>query len=42
MILLVGQQRKHKEQNFGYSGVGEGGMLWESSTEIYTLPYVKI
>ena len=22
-------------------GEGEGGMIWENSTETYTLPYVK-
>ena len=22
-------------------GEGEGGMIWEKSTEVYTLPYVK-
>ena len=41
MILLVGQQRRHKKQNFGHSGVGEGGMLWESIIGMYTLSYAK-
>ena len=43
MILLAGQQRRLrlKEQTFGHSGEGQGGMIWESSIETYTLPYVE-
>ena len=42
-ILCAGQQRihRHKEQIFGHSGEGEGGMIWENNIETYTLPYVK-
>ena len=41
MILFVGQQRRHRQkgQTYDHSG-GEGGMIWESSIEIYTLLYV--
>ena len=42
-ILFAGQQRRcgHKEQTFGHVRKGEGGMIWESSVEKRTLPYVK-
>ena len=42
-ILFAGQQKRcgHKEQTFGHVRKGEGRMIWESSTETYTLPYVK-
>ena len=42
MILHAGQQRRHrhKEQTFGIRE-GEGGMIWENSTETYTFPYGK-
>ena len=29
------------EQVFEYVGEGEGGMIWENSTETCILPYVK-
>ena len=40
MILLAGQQRRLrlKEQTFGHSGEGQGGMIWESSIETYAIP----
>ena len=43
MILYAGQQRRHrhKEQIFGLSGRGEGGMSLENTIETYTLPHVK-
>ena len=43
MILCTGQQRKHrcKEQILDSVGEGEDSMIWETSIETYTLPYVK-
>ena len=43
MILLAGQQRRLrlKEQTFGHSGEGQGGMIWGSSNETYAIPYAK-
>ena len=43
MILHAGQQRSHrcKEQTLDSVGEGEGGMIWENSTETCTLPYLK-
>ena len=43
MKLFAGQQWRHreKEQTYGHSGAGEGGVNGESSRETYTLPYVK-
>ena len=43
MTPRAGQQRRHRheEQTFGLSGEREKGMIWKSSTETYTLPYVK-
>ena len=40
MILFEGKQmrHRHKEQTFGHSG---GGMTWEGSIKICTLPYIK-
>jgi len=43
MILLEGNKdtHRHKEQIFGHSREGEGGIIWESNMETYTLPYVR-
>ena len=43
MKLFAGQQWRHRqrEQTYGHSGEGEGGVNGESSKETYTLPYVK-
>ena len=40
MILFVGQQRRCRHTLYTV-GKGDGGIIWESSIEIYTLPYVK-
>ena len=42
-IPFAGQKRRcgQKEETFGHVRAGEGGMIWESSIETYTLPYVK-
>ena len=39
MTLYARQQKKHrcKEQNLDSVGEGEGGMIWENSTEICIL-----
>ena len=43
MNLFVGQEYRcrHREQTLDTMGEGEGGMNQESSTEKYTLSYVK-
>ena len=43
MNLFAGQQYRHRHrvQTCGHSGEGEDGTNWDSSTETYTLPYVK-
>ena len=43
MILHAGQQRRHrhKQQILDSVGEGEDSMIWETSIETYTLPYVK-
>ena len=40
MILFVGQQRRCRHTLY-IVGEGDGGIIWVSSIEIYTLPYVK-
>ena len=39
MKLFVGQDLENRLMDA--VGKGEGGTNWESSTKIYTLPYVK-
>ena len=43
MTLYARQQKRHrdKEQSLDSVGEGEGGVIWENSTETYILPYVK-
>ena len=43
MTLYVREQKRHRceELTFDYVGEGEGGMIWENSTETCTLPNVK-
>ena len=41
MNLSAGQQRRRREQTCAHSGEGEGGTTRESSTDTYTLLYVK-
>ena len=43
MILYARQQRDTDIKNrlLDYVGEGEGGMIWENSTETCTLLYVK-
>ena len=41
MSLLEGNKEyahRHKEQTFRHRREGEGGMIWESNIETYTLP----
>ena len=43
MNLFEGQDQRHthREQTLRGGGEGEGGMNWESNTDIYTLRNVK-
>ena len=43
MILHSGQQRRHKckEQTLDSLGEAGSGMIWQNTTETYTLPYVR-